>query len=189
MPCSALTRSATWICSSRLASSGCPEPPKARQVESVNCRPPPKPLPVLMAQFPLLSHSASASQSVSAWAAGAASSAAGMTGAPAATTARVARPSAAGTARRAVTSGGGGGQHGTNEVHGSPGAAPRPTCPGPSRGGADGARCRSLSGPCVAGSGGPSDRMAPGLRSAPLERTDASRLNPRRGHGAWLSAS
>ena len=93
MPCSALTRSATWICSSRLASSGCPEPPKARHVESVNCRPPPKPLPVLMAQFPLLSHSASASQSVSACAAGAASSAAGMTGAPAATTARVARPS------------------------------------------------------------------------------------------------
>src|SRR4051794_7005984 len=66
MPCSALTRSATWICSARLASSGCPEPPKARQVESVNCRPPPKPLPVLMPQSPPLSHWASSSQSVSA---------------------------------------------------------------------------------------------------------------------------
>ena len=66
MPCSALTRSATWICSERLASSGEPEPPKAFQVESVNCRPPPNPLPVFVLQSPLLSHCASSSQSVSA---------------------------------------------------------------------------------------------------------------------------
>ena len=66
MPCSALTFSATWICSPRLAFSGEPEPPKAFHVDGVNCSPPEKPLPVSVLQLPPLSHWASASQSVSA---------------------------------------------------------------------------------------------------------------------------
>ena len=43
---------ATRICSSRPAVSGMPEPPLARQVLRVNCRPPWKPLPVLVDQLP-----------------------------------------------------------------------------------------------------------------------------------------
>src|SRR6185436_9742756 len=54
-PCLASTRSATTICSTRDASWARPPPPKARQVLGVNWRPPLKPLPVLIAQFPLLS--------------------------------------------------------------------------------------------------------------------------------------
>ena len=66
MPCSALTRSATAICSSRLALWACPSPPKDFQVDGVNCSPPENPLPVLIDQSPVLSHWASSSQSVSA---------------------------------------------------------------------------------------------------------------------------
>ena len=63
-PCLASTRSATTICCSRHAWWATPVPPKARQVPGVNCRPPLKPLPVLMAQLPVLSHCASLSQTV-----------------------------------------------------------------------------------------------------------------------------
>src|SRR5690606_26966611 len=41
---------------------GLPLPPKAFQVDGVNCRPPEKPLPVLADQLPLLSQEASLSQ-------------------------------------------------------------------------------------------------------------------------------
>src|SRR6478735_231582 len=60
-PWEAWTRSATAICCSRLAFSGEPVPPYADQVLEVNCRPPEKPLPVLVDQLPPLSHCASAS--------------------------------------------------------------------------------------------------------------------------------
>ncbi len=57
-PCSSSTRSATAICSARLAFVGLPLPPNAFQVDGVNCRPPEKPLPVLVDQLPPLSHCA-----------------------------------------------------------------------------------------------------------------------------------
>src|SRR6516165_6706414 len=62
MPCECSTFSATRICSSRLAFCGDPEPPLARHVLAVNCKPPEKPLPVLIRQFPPDSHAAIASQ-------------------------------------------------------------------------------------------------------------------------------
>src|SRR5690242_5469197 len=62
MPCECSTFSATRICSSRLAPDGEPDPPLARQVLGVNCRPPEKPLPVLIPQLPPDSHCAMASQ-------------------------------------------------------------------------------------------------------------------------------
>ena len=62
MPCVCSTFSATRICSSRLALDGEPEPPLACQVLDVNWRPPEKPLPVLIPQFPPDSHCAMASQ-------------------------------------------------------------------------------------------------------------------------------
>src|SRR5580693_2387529 len=62
MPCECSTFSATRICSSRLAPFGEPEPPLECQVLEVNCRPPAKPLPVLIPQFPPDSHCAMASQ-------------------------------------------------------------------------------------------------------------------------------
>ncbi len=40
MPCECKTFSATRICSSRLAPLGDPEPPLARHVLGVNCKPP-----------------------------------------------------------------------------------------------------------------------------------------------------
>src|SRR5580765_6165002 len=52
----ARTRAATAICCARLAEDGLPLPPYARQVLGVNCKPPENPLPVLMPQFPPLSH-------------------------------------------------------------------------------------------------------------------------------------
>src|SRR4051794_31061524 len=61
-PWASSTRSATAICSVRLAWCGIPEPPKERQVDAVNCSPPWKPLPVLVAQLPPLSHCATLSQ-------------------------------------------------------------------------------------------------------------------------------
>src|SRR3954452_20449656 len=61
-PLASSTRSATAICSVRLAWCGIPEPPKERQVDAVNCSPPWKPLPVLVAQSPPLSHCATLSQ-------------------------------------------------------------------------------------------------------------------------------
>src|SRR5919107_6146413 len=61
-PWGSSTRSATAICSVRLAWCGIPEPPKERQVDAVNCSPPWKPLPVLVAQLPPLSHCATLSQ-------------------------------------------------------------------------------------------------------------------------------
>src|SRR4051794_6959197 len=64
MPWVCLTRSATAICSERDAPSGLPLPPLAAQVDGVNCRPPEKPLPVLVPQLPPDSHRATASQSV-----------------------------------------------------------------------------------------------------------------------------
>jgi hypothetical protein len=167
MPCAALTRSATWICCSRLASSGWPEPPKARHVESVNCRPPPKPLPVLMPQSPPLSHWARASQSVSAWAAGAASRAAGTTGAPAATTASVARPRRPGRwgARwRPGRDGGRTERMSTGSPRGRALPAVRAVAVGERTGGVPGVG--SCPGTAPAGRC-PPDRTALGLRSAP----------------------
>ena len=61
-PWASSTRSATAICSVRLAWCGIPEPPKERQVDAVKCSPPWKPLPVLVAQLPPLSHCATLSQ-------------------------------------------------------------------------------------------------------------------------------
>lgn len=58
----AITLRATAICASRDADAGFPVPPLARQVDGVNCSPPEKPLPVLVAQFPPDSHAAMASQ-------------------------------------------------------------------------------------------------------------------------------
>src|SRR4051812_18115862 len=52
IPWVASTRFATWICSSREAPDGLPEPPLALQVDWVNCSPPAKPLPVLVLQLP-----------------------------------------------------------------------------------------------------------------------------------------
>jgi len=63
MPWVLRTLLATRICSSRPAFSGMPEPPLARQVLMVNCRPPWKPLPVLVDQLPPDSQAATASQS------------------------------------------------------------------------------------------------------------------------------
>ena len=64
-PCLASTRSATAICSARLAwwadGANWP-PPKPRQVDGENCRPPWYPLPVLMFHRPPLSHCATRSQ-------------------------------------------------------------------------------------------------------------------------------
>jgi hypothetical protein len=82
-PCDASTRSATAICWARLAVDGLPCPPCARQVDWVNCRPPEYPLPVLVFQFPPLSHCAIASH----WESDAAFAVpASATGAPATTT-------------------------------------------------------------------------------------------------------
>src|SRR4051794_2114570 len=64
MPWDFLTFSATAICSERDAPSGLPLPPLAAQVDGVNCRPPEKPLPVLVPQLPPDSHCATASQLV-----------------------------------------------------------------------------------------------------------------------------
>jgi len=64
-PWLARTFSATAICWSRVAPSACEayaDPPFAAQVESVNWSPPWYPLPVLIAQLPVLSHCATASQ-------------------------------------------------------------------------------------------------------------------------------
>lgn len=61
------------ICSSREALLGIPEPPLDSQVLSENCSPPKYPFPVFMAQFPLDSHWAMASQLTLSAEAGAAS--------------------------------------------------------------------------------------------------------------------
>src|ERR671926_1346567 len=61
-PWLAWTFSATAICWAREAFCGEPVPPNAAQVCGVNCRPPEKPLPVLVDQLPPLSHWARASQ-------------------------------------------------------------------------------------------------------------------------------
>src|SRR5215212_6936769 len=61
-PWEARTRSATRICSARLALWAEPVPPLARQVPGANWRPPEKPLPVLVPQLPPDSHWARRSQ-------------------------------------------------------------------------------------------------------------------------------
>jgi len=81
MPCECSTFSATRICSSRLAPFGEPEPPLECQVLGVNCRPPEKPLPVLIPQFPPDSHCAMASQFTLYALIGAGASGAGASGA------------------------------------------------------------------------------------------------------------
>src|ERR1700755_524339 len=65
MPWLARTFGATAICGAgvaRLAEEAYRPPPLASQVCSVNCRPPSKPLPVLMAQLPPDSQAAIADQ-------------------------------------------------------------------------------------------------------------------------------
>jgi hypothetical protein len=81
MPCECSTFSATRICSSRLAPFGEPAPPLECQVLEVNCRPPAKPLPVLIPQFPPDSHCAMASQFTLYALIGAGASGAGASGA------------------------------------------------------------------------------------------------------------
>jgi hypothetical protein len=81
MPCECSTFSATRICSSRLAPFGEPAPPLERHVLGVNCRPPAKPLPVLIPQFPPDSHCAMASQFTLYALIGAGASGAGASGA------------------------------------------------------------------------------------------------------------
>jgi hypothetical protein len=81
MPCECSTFSATRICSSRLAPFGEPAPPLECQVLEVNCRPPAKPLPVLIPQLPPDSHCAMASQFTLYALIGAGASGAGASGA------------------------------------------------------------------------------------------------------------
>src|ERR1700704_1062236 len=130
MPCECSTFSATRICSSRLAVCAEPEPPWACQVPAVNGRPPEKPLPVLIPQFPPDSHCAIASQftlyALGAGAGGGASTSGGSTsGAGAGGTfgSKSAGSAAGGTSTGAISGAGVGGTFGSKPTGSGAGGA------------------------------------------------------------------
>ena len=124
MPCECSTFSATRICSSRLAPFGEPEPPLARQVLDVNCRPPEKPLPVLMPQLPPDSHCAIASQFTlyDRWTGGGASAGGAASGPGAPGAGGASKPARAGAGGSAAGAPGAGGTFGSKPTGAGAGA-------------------------------------------------------------------